>query len=124
DVFWRLLDRTGAPTDCESFGSADCLDLAAARSPYRIEVRDFANDAPGSYMIRLNRLNAPCTCGDGVVGVGEDCDIALPDSGCCGEDCKLMAPGAICRAAAGDCDVGEMCDGSTAVCPADAKKPA
>src|SRR5881396_3495704 len=33
-------------------------------------------------------------------------------------------PGAVCRAAAGECDVAETCTGTSTTCPADAKQPA
>src|SRR2546425_3533165 len=32
--------------------------------------------------------------------------------------------GAVCRAAAGECDVAENCTGTSATCPTDAKQPA
>src|SRR5436309_6076920 len=43
-----------------------------------------------------------------------------------GDDCQHPAGngGAVCRAAAGDCDVAETCTGTSTACPADAKSPA
>jgi hypothetical protein len=54
------------------------------------------------------------TCGDGIVGPGEQCD----GGPCCSLDCSIRPPGASCRDAAdASCDVTEVCAG-TASCPA------
>jgi hypothetical protein len=64
-------------------------------------------------------------CGDGIVdtAAGEACDLrdanGLPGS-CCTAQCRLRPAGERCRAAASACDVEEVCDGTTATCPADA----
>ncbi len=36
----------------------------------------------------------------------------------------IQPAGAVCRAAAGECDLAETCDGVTTACPTDAKKSA
>lgn len=63
-------------------------------------------------------------CGDGIVQPGEACD---PGPGgvapCCDATCQLVAAGTTCRPAAGPCDAAEACDGNSAECPADARKP-
>lgn len=93
-------------------------------------------------------------CGNGSADAGEQCDDGnLSGGDCCSPDCAFetagsacsgdgidctddrcdgagacqhppAAVGAICRAAAGDCDVEERCDGAAGACPADAWRPA
>ena len=58
-------------------------------------------------------------CGDGVVQSGEQCD----GGPCCDAACHLMPAGSTCRPAAGPCDVAEVCDGVSPVCPSDANAP-
>jgi cysteine-rich repeat protein len=73
-------------------------------------------------------------CGDGVLqsdGVlNEACDNGLdPVSGnggtnsCCTADCQIIAASTVCRAVGGECDLQEICNGVSGLCPADAKKP-
>ena len=60
---------------------------------------------------------APGVCGNGVVEHDELCDSAQP---CCSADCQdFVAGGRECRAAAGVCDLAEVCTGSDGECPAD-----
>ena len=60
-------------------------------------------------------------CGDGILQVGEDCDLpgqnGLPSS-CCTAMCGFRAR-EICRPSAGPCDVSESCTGWSAQCPDD-----
>jgi hypothetical protein len=62
-------------------------------------------------------------CGDGVVTGTEKCDEGAANgqpSSCCSATCTFVAAGAICRDAAGTCDVAETCSGASGACPADA----
>lgn len=61
---------------------------------------------------------AAAVCGDSIVDVadGENCD---PPGGCCDEECHVVPSGVVCRPAAGGCDVAEVCNGSSASCPAE-----
>lgn len=72
-------------------------------------------------------------CGDGVIqqdGVlNEQCDNGLdPTTGnggsvsCCTTNCQVKSSGTPCREAAGECDVTDVCTGTSAACPADLKK--
>lgn len=62
-------------------------------------------------------------CGDGLVEDEEVCDPGV--DGCCNMDCTgPRAADVQCRAAAGPCDVAEVCDGLSTACPADALAPA
>lgn len=95
------------------------------------------------------RLNGGCICGDGSLGVGEQCDDGnLAGGDCCAMDCSFEANGSPCpddglpcsldvcdgggtcahpagnagtpcRAAADLCDAVETCDGAGTACPAD-----
>jgi len=56
-------------------------------------------------------------CGNGKVEPGEQCD-----GGECCFNCTYST--AVCRPAAGECDVAETCSGSSVDCPADVLKPA
>ncbi len=68
------------------------------------------------------------TCGDGILEpVGtqttEICDAGVENNGvsCCTNSCTIRAINTTCRSAFGDCDLAEVCDGTSAACPADAK---
>lgn len=65
------------------------------------------------------RSPAGTACGDdGAPCTADECDGA----GACAH--PLRPAGAICRAAAGTCDVAEACSGTQGSCPADALRPA
>ena len=72
-------------------------------------------------------------CGDGIVqqdGVlNEACDNGLdPVTGnggtnsCCSANCQVVSNGTTCRSVAGECDLAEVCNGVSPVCPTDVKK--
>src|SRR5438067_2214269 len=63
-------------------------------------------------------------CGNGAVeaAAGEDCDTGIAGSVCCGANCKFLTSSTTCRGAAGECDVAEVCSGTSATCPPDVKK--
>src|SRR5881398_2595997 len=65
-------------------------------------------------------------CGNGAVeaAAGEDCDTGIAGSVCCGANCKFLTSSTTCRGAAGECDLAEVCSGTSATCPADVKKSA
>lgn len=59
-------------------------------------------------------------CGDGGLDFGEACDDGnTVDGDCCSSSCTIEVAGTECRAAAGLCDVAEVCDGIAGSCPAD-----
>jgi len=63
---------------------------------------------------------ASAFCGDGVVDLGETCDLGVLNgdaSSCCTAGCELRPGGEICRPAAGVCDVDDACDGTNPECP-------
>ncbi|MCW5892299.1 MAG: right-handed parallel beta-helix repeat-containing protein [bacterium] len=73
-----------------------------------------------------------CTTNDRCNGVGNVCVAGPPRScdapcftGACHPQlgCEARPAGAICRQAAGACDVAETCDGVTGACPANAFQP-
>jgi cysteine-rich repeat protein len=63
-------------------------------------------------------------CGNGVIEIGEDCDDGnvLPGD-CCSVVCTLIEVGAICREAKSECDLVEVCDGVSGLCPTDSGTP-
>lgn len=67
--------------------------------------------------------NTGC-CGDGNVNpfFGEQCDEGnqngQPDS-CCTSTCQFVTAGTICRARASECDLTDVCSGSSGTCPTD-----
>ena len=64
-------------------------------------------------------------CGDGVLDAGEQCDDGGTAAGdCCSATCQFEPTTTTCRAAAGECDVAETCDGTSAICPSDGKSTA
>ncbi len=71
--------------------------------------------------------NTGC-CGDGVLNpFFEQCDEGdrnpAGPGDCCTADCQLAPAGTVCRAAIGECDEEEACDGVSGVCPANAYFP-
>ncbi|NWR94112.1 ADA28 protein, partial [Furnarius figulus] len=88
----------------------------------------------------VNSIIAPPSCGNGFVEKGEECDCGTPEEctndccdpetckltpgaacahGECCENCQYKKSGAVCRAVKHDCDLAEMCSGSSASCPTD-----
>uniref|UniRef100_A0AAY4CYJ8 ADAM metallopeptidase domain 19b n=1 Tax=Denticeps clupeoides TaxID=299321 RepID=A0AAY4CYJ8_9TELE len=78
-------------------------------------------------------------CGNGYLEEGEECDCGEEEEcsspccnagnctlkagaecahGICCHDCKLKAPGDLCRPPVGPCDLPEYCDGKSEACPA------
>ena len=73
------------------------------------------------YVAGLTSANAfkiNFACGNGVLDTGEACDPAAGGA-CCTTTCEFKPASTECRAAAGDCDVAEVCTGAGAECPAD-----
>ncbi|KAJ1059498.1 hypothetical protein K5549_018886, partial [Capra hircus] len=79
-------------------------------------------------------------CGNQLVEMGEDCDCGTPEEctniccdaktckvkenvqcafGECCEKCQLKKAGEVCRPAKDECDLPEMCDGKSTLCPSD-----
>jgi hypothetical protein len=57
-------------------------------------------------------------CGNGTRDPNEPCDPSV--DGCCTADCSRPLPaGMVCRAAEGECDVAEVCNGESGACPTD-----
>ncbi|XP_027760927.1 disintegrin and metalloproteinase domain-containing protein 28 [Empidonax traillii] len=88
----------------------------------------------------LGSIIAPPACGNGFLEKGEECDCGTPEEctndccdpetckltsgsvcahGECCENCQYKKSGAVCRAVKDDCDLAEMCSGSSASCPSD-----
>jgi hypothetical protein len=62
------------------------------------------------------------SCGDGVVDTGEACDLGEANGNagsCCTSDCDLVASSVACRANTGECDIVEVCTGTSSLCPTD-----
>ncbi|XP_072005203.1 zinc metalloproteinase-disintegrin-like VAP1 isoform X2 [Engystomops pustulosus] len=92
---------------------------------------------------QMSQIMTPPVCGNKFIEGGEQCDCGEPQeckskccdagtcrlrSGCqcdddlCCQDCKIKPAGSICRPAKDDCDLTDMCDGKSAVCPQDRYK--
>ena len=76
----------------------------------------------GGQVAGLLFVDSTDTCGNSIVGTGEQCDLG-PTNGtsgaCCTTSCTFTLPGTSCRATTGACDVAETCSGFSAICPAD-----
>ncbi|XP_043258966.1 disintegrin and metalloproteinase domain-containing protein unc-71 [Colletes gigas] len=92
-----------------------------------------------------NEINVQSTCGNRVIDEGEQCDCGSVDdckkvdpccesvtckltsesecaSGPCCNDCKLLKQGIVCREATNECDLPEVCSGTSGQCPPDVYK--
>ncbi|XP_026479957.1 uncharacterized protein LOC113386392 [Ctenocephalides felis] len=93
-------------------------------------------------MNKPNELEVHRNCGNGVVEDGEECDCGLISeceatdpccdaitcklkkeaecaAGPCCDNCRLVAPGTICRHPVDECDLPEHCTGESGACPKD-----
>ncbi|KAF9309503.1 hypothetical protein BG003_009691 [Podila horticola] len=86
-------------------------------------------------------------CGNGIRETGEDCDCGSPEDcaadpccdgttckfkagavcddlndSCC-QNCQIRSAGTVCRQAISECDVQEVCSGTSATCPPDIRVP-
>ncbi len=92
-------------------------------------------DCPGDAFVALGQA-----CGDGFCDGRGTCDASCTPGESCALDCgtgeiqctggaptcELVTPasaGTLCRAAAGPCDLAEVCDGVSGECPADQPRP-
>eukprot|EP00834_Sanchytrium_tribonematis_P002135 NODE_60_length_27201_cov_1.043318.p5 type:complete len:585 gc:universal NODE_60_length_27201_cov_1.043318:16340-18094(+) len=90
--------------------------------------------------LKLNFKTIPF-CGNGIIEGSEECDPGSMANNCCTADCKLVlgaqcsdtnhgccenckisASGKTCRNAQNECDLAEICNGSSIQCPTDAFK--
>lgn len=100
--------------------------LASLQRPASVAI-----DSTGAVVIydslnqRIRRIE-PAPCGNGTLDAGEQCDLGPGNgspSSCCTATCQLRASAAVCRPAAGPCDVAEACTGAGAACPSDVVQP-
>ncbi|ANM29936.1 hypothetical protein ABI59_10650 [Acidobacteria bacterium Mor1] len=85
----------------------------------RLAVGRLRDDDDTALRVNAFRIRVT-TCDDNNTdGVCDDCIGA-----CCTATCGFAAAGSVCRgAAAGGCDIAEVCSGSSAACPADGFRP-
>ncbi|KAF9935511.1 hypothetical protein BGZ65_003341 [Modicella reniformis] len=99
---------------------------------------------PGTRITQSSETNI---CGNGLKEAGEECDCGSPqdcakDTCCdgktcklkngavcddinddCCQNCKLRPAGDVCRKAVSECDIQEVCSGSSSTCPPDERVP-
>ena len=69
---------------------------------------------------KLELVGSP-DCGDGVIQPGEQCDDGnLVAGDCCSPACTIEPAGTVCRKSTGGCDLEEVCNGTSPVCPVNA----
>lgn len=71
----------------------------------------------GQYCPRGEKI-CKSLCGNRQLDAGEQCD----SGDCCTTQCTFAPSGKECRAADGQCDTPEVCDGASAICPEFSKK--
>lgn len=109
----------GQPCFCNSICAGFVLPVCGDGKLCDIEYCDDGDSLPSGY------CNATCTgpgtgevCGNGVVEGSEVCDFGLQT--CCNSTCTgARPPGQVCRAAVGECDLDEVCEGANFDCPLD-----
>jgi hypothetical protein len=118
------VDRDGdgfLPAACAPMGArADCNDGAMAVNPDATETCDGAdNDCDGLTDEGFCRVDGQCAA-DGAANPMRACEVCVAPAGMSGATRFSPRPaGTMCRAAAGACDVAEVCDGTAGECPAD-----
>lgn len=129
-----MIDGVGNPTTTlhESLGwGLHTADLSAFQGKQVELVVHLDSDANFGSSSNLGGLalddvtvtECPHACGDGFVDFDEACDHGAANGqpgDCCTDSCQFASVATVCRPAAGDCDVVELCDGAGA-CAADAK---
>jgi hypothetical protein len=137
---WRYCDDRGAciGTTCIPGARCDSGDPCVVAYQECDDLGDFAGCVPA----KLEPPGTPCSlngtcdeagaCVERCIGEGNPCVTGVP----CEQGlvecvagmpfCRSLGPapaGTVCRADAGECDVGETCDGVTTSCPPDAFAP-
>ena len=117
-----------AATGMGTFTAVSATLPAGADNQATVQVRIITADASGAdawigvddISITGTPISAEPVCGDGIVESPEECD----GGACCSSFCQFEEPGTLCRDAADfECDVPELCTGTSAACPADALEP-
>ncbi|MCW5890473.1 MAG: alpha/beta hydrolase fold domain-containing protein [bacterium] len=113
-ALWQTFDGL---TDCAFYGTH--CEYGLEDTP---EHRGMGFWSDGVPVIPLLITDADSRCGNAVVdpAAGEQCDVEIAGSDCCGRDCRFASTATVCRDAAGICDAAETCTGASATCPADA----
>ncbi|MBN8612369.1 MAG: hypothetical protein J0L92_17370 [Deltaproteobacteria bacterium] len=88
-----------------------------------VQIRVITTDAVGNdewigiddISITSSPISTGPVCGNGMIESGEQCD----GGACCNPTtCQFQASSVVCRAQANECDVAELCTGTSAACPA------
>lgn len=104
--------RGGAVINCDD-------NCPSASNP---DQRDVDADGVGDACER----GLPVGCGNGRPDAGEQCDNGGANGGpgsCCSLRCTLLPAGSICRRNTDSCDVSEVCNGLSSLCPSDVVLP-
>lgn len=112
---------------------------SCSRVSYDKFFKEKSTDCLLNFPLPTDIISTPI-CGNQLVEMGEDCDCGTPEEctntccdaktckikahfqcalGDCCEHCKFRKPGTVCRAAKDECDLPEMCDGKSGICPDD-----
>jgi uncharacterized repeat protein (TIGR01451 family) len=108
-----------------TFGNDDAVLTEDKKLVFVVTLRadggDGSSPSIGDALLLLDPLcSEPAVCGDGILDDGEECDDGNTVSGdCCTPTCTIEPAGTVCRAAGGECDLEETCDGLSGICPAD-----
>lgn len=106
----------GVPDECDApVCGNDCVEGGVGSTAEECDGTD-DSACPGECYPAGHPLACTCfSCGDGFVNPGEDCD----GGDCCTANCTFDDV-TVCRLAVNECDVTEVCDGTSADCPTDA----
>ena len=114
----NAIEGDGSSNPPDETSESGATDLASLSRVIITPGNNQAPTLPAAIITPPGAAVLAAVCGNGVHEDVEPCDPSV--DGCCAADCSGPLPsGTLCRAADGDCDLAEVCNGESGACPAD-----